>query len=108
MSDPTLRHFAFMASSTTSSVRAASTSYCLIIAPSLNAGCDGWFGKAANAEAYSSPKKCSGRAPDHRFSASSTLTDARPLTGMPARCSKSAIAALLLVPMSPSGWPPTS
>ena len=44
----------------------------------------------------------------HFFSAASTLTEARPLTSIPFFCSKSAIAALLLVPMSPSGGPPTS
>ena len=42
------------------------------------------------------------------FSASSTLTEARPLTSRPAFCSKSAIAALLLVPTCPSGSPPMS
>ena len=42
------------------------------------------------------------------FSAASTLTEARPSTVMPWRLSKSAIAARLLVPMSPSGAPPTS
>jgi hypothetical protein len=44
----------------------------------------------------------------YRFSASSTLTEARPLTSSPALCSKSAIAALLFVPMCPSGSPPMS
>ena len=38
-------------------------------------------------------------------SASKTFCDARPFTGMPFFCSKSAIADLVLFPIAPSGWP---
>ncbi len=40
-----------------------------------------------------------------RWSASSTFVEARPSTGSPARCWKSAIAALVLAPIAPSGFP---
>ncbi len=46
-----------------------------------------------------------GRNAPYRLSASKTFCDALPLTGMPFFCSKSAIAALVLVPIAPSGWP---